>query len=317
MKQPRCFGQKAAKSQIIIGNCECLVRIIHAWKHYQSLRKHMDDEATQCIALGMYFDEDYKHEQFLNDYNHIISTHSNHLEDIYQQLDKCVLSECSMTRRDILNISANESKDNNENDETNDTNPKLSFLMDLLNTIHYWLYHQFDIGMRVNGNVLNNECNDPFDEYKHRDGYFDKKLARIRQCIKQRRISSNFNGNRSRQTEKYALKIDKMKNFHSVDDEETFIDAFFAQLNDEGIPTTALNALKHLVESEEYDSECIIPDIVDYENGSNMVNHTNDRQFTQFIQEYSSELKGMYPCKNILFPEFTYLANTTQHSMLF
>ena len=134
------------KSQIVVQNCGSLARIINALTYYQSLKQNIDDESTRYMVLGIYFDEEYVHNQFLNDYNHIISTHSTHLEDINAQINQCTSLECKIKRHNLKTSDT----------ASNVANFKSLFLMELLDTIHHWLYHQFDVGMRVRRDVLNN-----------------------------------------------------------------------------------------------------------------------------------------------------------------
>ena len=276
-RQCICFGATAAKSEILIQNCECLSRVISALNRYQSLHQNIEDELSRCVALGIHFDEEYNSDQFLNDYNHMIFIHSKHLEDINEHLDECVLSECKLTRY---------------NDRVSDyggdvANFKLLFLMELLDTAHHWLYHQFDIGMRIRRDVL---CS--FDEKEDEDDTSDAKFAKIRHHIKQIRKSSNLKRHRNLNS-KYNLKINKTKAFQNDHSNTTFIEELSQQLQDEEIPTTAVNAFKSLIQNEEYDSECIVPDIIDYENGSNIINYVNNQHFTQFVKEYAADLRGI------------------------
>ena len=90
----RCFGKNAAKSQIKIRDCECIMRIINAERYYKSVEENIDEISTQNVVLEVYFNEEYKH--CLNDYNHVISTHSEHLEEIHCQLNECRLSQCKI-----------------------------------------------------------------------------------------------------------------------------------------------------------------------------------------------------------------------------
>ena len=46
-----------------------------ALKYYKSLQQNIEHESTRYMAMEIYFDEDYKDEQFLNDYSHIICIH--------------------------------------------------------------------------------------------------------------------------------------------------------------------------------------------------------------------------------------------------
>ena len=139
----RCFGPKALDSLIIIRNCECLSRVINCLKYYQSLQKNIDDERTRNFALEMYLNEEYK--DLLNDYHHVISTHSEHLEQIHSKLQDCSMSNCSMAQRRINRFTGYE-MDDDYKDGSEISNSKMTFYLEIIHSIHFWLYHQFDVG---------------------------------------------------------------------------------------------------------------------------------------------------------------------------
>ena len=117
-------------------------------KYVQSLHDNINDEITRNCAFEMYINEEYR--SGLQDYNHIISTHSDHLEDIYEQLNKCSLSKCKMAVRCNNNDRRRKNVHESDNDNNNiQRNHKIKFYSDLIDRIHFWLYHQFDVGMRI------------------------------------------------------------------------------------------------------------------------------------------------------------------------
>ena len=130
-------------SNINIKNCNALKRLIDGLKYYSSLTENIDDKPTQNASLQVYFNEEYT--QILDDYYHVLDTHSNQLEDICKQLKTCNISKCKMAVRYYTNHN-----DQNEYD----TDSKITFYLQILDQIHYWLYYQFDTGMRIKQNEL-------------------------------------------------------------------------------------------------------------------------------------------------------------------
>ena len=263
-----CFGKNATKSQIILKNCQHLSRILDAIKYRQSLQENIDDDATRNIAMEMYINEEYR--TGLNDYNHIISTHSDHLEQIHQQLDACPLSDCKIAERcnDNLRRRDNEEKCIDDNDN-NDMNFRLKFYSELLDRIHFWLHHQFDIGMRIEKDVINQNQNDEFmvDE-KAESANFDRHFAKLRTAVNQRRNKWKLQDSGTHQTEKYTLQFDKESygsEFGGI--QHTFIDAILQQMKQEKIELDIIESLYIFMTSEDYDSDALIADITQYEIG--------------------------------------------------
>ena len=295
-----CFGKDAEESQVIIANCQHLSRMFVAMKYVQSLHDYVEDESTRNVALEMYFIEEYK--GCLDDYIHIISTHSNHLQYIYQQLSKCPLSKCKMAKRC------------NHNDRRRDEllhnikeNSKVKFYSDLIDAIHFWLYHQFDVGMRVEIHQTDEKGDTDFinaDEDKQTE-YIDSEFARMKRKIFQQRDKwKTKQSNQSNRVEKYTMKVDDNIVFNDFDgDDNTYIDSICKHLREEGISRSTIQSFEKYLMDEKYDTDAVIADIFDHENGSNIIEFSRHTLFQSFFKALCIDLNGM-----LITDFFTYIA---------
>ena len=267
--------------------------MLNAMKYKQSLQQSIDNQSTRDIAMDMYINEEYK--TCLDDYNHIISTHSDHLEDIHQQLKPCKLSECEMARRCNNNDRRGEIEQKSSNNNNIDGSFKTQFYSQLLDRIHFWLHHQFDVGMRIEKSIRNNGSNhDDFDDKKMQNANVDSIFARIKTEINHRRNKWKLKHSNSDQVEKYTLQVYKTEyGAKSGNMGHTFIDSILEQLQQEGIDGNITDSFRLFITLEEYDSDAIIADITQYENGSNIITSCKDHSFSDFMQDISYDINRM------------------------
>ena len=290
-----CFGKKAKKSQIIINNCQYLSRVLGAIKYTQSLHQNMENEATKAVAMEMYINEEYR--TCLDDYNHIITTHSDHLEDIYQQLHKCKLSNCFMAKRCNNNDRRRDHQKSHNNNIDADENFKANFYFDLLDRIHFWLHHQFDVGMRVQMDIM---------RYKDDGDYFtdntqvaeaDREFEKMKQEIILKRDEYKMEQSKGYQHDKYTLHVQKREyRAENGDDGQTFIDSILQQLQQEKIAVKTIESFTSFMEQEEYDSDAIIADINHITqdlHDSNIMQCFKNQSFCEFMQALSYDMNRM------------------------
>ena len=120
---------------------------------------------TQCLKMYAHLDivNDSKHQsqftehmndgykQFLDDYIHLISNHSHQLEQINSSLDPCDITKCDVTSRRHVQSTDHlmEMKDDEDN--------LLKFYSRTIDSLHFYLHHLFDVGLRVRANTINDE----------------------------------------------------------------------------------------------------------------------------------------------------------------
>eukprot|EP01084_Bolivina_argentea_P018198 33908_1 len=99
----------------------------------------------------------------LNSYIHIITHHNNEcdLEEIFiliieqqsnvndDNMNGCNLRHCSYLNRHYRDRTVKQSYETQEESKYNEDINKVTFWMDLLDSIHCFVFHMYDTGMRV------------------------------------------------------------------------------------------------------------------------------------------------------------------------
>ena len=258
-------------------------------KYYLSIQQNIFDQATQNVALETYFNEEYPY--FLDDYHHVISDHSEQLEDITEQLTKCDLSKCMMATRYCDNNRQQASDDNIHDQEMN---LELNFYIELLDNIHFWFNHQFDVGMRIKKEILdlkNNEDED--DEIENKDQFFDHTFYRMKMEIKKKRQTSKFKRFDNSNNNKYNIHFEDPIATNNANHEILRMDTIYQSLNKDKIEQRLIDEFTEFINVEDYDSDAFIEDIIDYKKGSNIINQMNNIFFTKFIEKYCDDLNHL------------------------
>ena len=290
MNQMSCFGREATDSTIMITDCESISRILSAMKYVASIRENIGDESTQNIALEVYFNEEYL--QCLNDYTHIISVHSKQLEVINEQLNQCPLSKCKMAHR----CNHNDRRYFHNDAGIMHENASINFYKDLIDRIHFWLYHQFDVGIRVKRSIMDEEDGKEVDFIENEyDGYYDGTFAKMRREVVKRRNKWKMNHTNAQsvdQCKKYTMFVENGQFMNKyLNEEMTYIDSLFEELKKRRITMQTIEVFSNLLVNEDYDTDAFMADIIDYEQGSNIITITYQQQFMDVIKEISDDLR--------------------------
>ena len=260
--------------------------MIQAQKYYASLQENIDDETARQIALERYFNEEYKN--FMNDYIHVISTHSDHLETISEQLVTCNMEQCQMMKTYRTRHPQNDRKSHNNRDDQ----IRIELFVEQIETVHFWLYHQFDVGTRVIRDI--EDYKDNQDEKVDGIGRFDAAFERMRtQILKKRQNSEQIRNN------KYKLEINQADTKTSQiaghsDAEISALDSFIQHLRQEAVGSNVINLFVQFQQQQEYDTDALRLDIIDYQNGSNILNLTQDQHFNNAVKEYAHNLATIH-----------------------
>ena len=287
-----------------ISQCDHLQRILHGVKYYRLL--NLDDNPSNIAIFDSFCNEVYN--QILNDYQHVISVHSDHLEQINDELLRndelgtCEAAKCASFRRYYDSSRRRRIKQNN----AEDLDTKLLFYCELFDNIHHWLFHLYQIGMRVKSASLNEE--------KIEDKYNDVRFARMKDQIFKQRQTINIARDRLNDTNsKFQLKVSETLSHHQTGNEgSTFIDLFMNQVNVARISHIVQTGFNTYLQDEYYDTDAMVQDLDDISQ-SNIINKFEDPIFVAFIHGYMTEIKSyvivcilalivmnmMYPCTHL------------------
>lgn len=141
----------------ILSKCHHLKRMINCLKYYTLL--NIDDNPSNAHLFNEFCNDVY--DQLLNDYQHIITSHEPHLEDIHNELindnnfGQCKYDKCAFFGRYHDDLSATTQKCDDI---------KLMFYTDIMDNIHNWLYHMFDSAMRIKRSALNSDQDEQIED---------------------------------------------------------------------------------------------------------------------------------------------------------
>ena len=122
-------------------SCHSIYRIITAMKYYSSIN---DDESS----VMNFVTTTYK--SLLDDYIHITQFHNHHVQHIMNRLinqygfDKCNYSSCKSLSRHYGSYQLSSFLDDSD----------YIFYKNLFDTIHCFLFHSCDLGLRTSNNPL-------------------------------------------------------------------------------------------------------------------------------------------------------------------
>ena len=126
--------------------------------------------------------------QYLNDFNHLLTKHKDQVYEINQILIKsndfnsdCDLKQCGYTTR---HNSRETEIVNAEQMDTNKEHSKFKFFKQSVDSLHFYLIHLFQIGLRVHidDETDEKENENILDQNLSKSIYFDAYSNRIHRC---------------------------------------------------------------------------------------------------------------------------------------
>ena len=295
-----CFGKNAVDN-ININSCDHLQRMLIGIKYYQLLNLHQNPSNNDIFidfCQRVYV-------ELLNDYQHIISTHSQQLELIHDQIindtefGECDHRKCQLFTRYYDNIRRR--KITSASSSTTKTDSSLSFFCEIMDIMHHWLLHLFVTAMRVKTNtVISNDEN----KTQNDDKCIDKDFETIKKEIYAKRDKLNINDDRfNNDMDKFTLNV--VSTTKTTEDNKqlqegiTMIDSLFNHLKTSNVSIDTIKKLDEYFKNEQYDTDSICNDIIDSAKGSNIINLIKDNKPSiPLIIDYIEELKSMSILQN-------------------
>eukprot|EP01083_Nonionella_stella_P046162 123586_1 len=181
-----CFGKSG---KVEVDKCSFVLRLIHDLKQYNSLANANpnDDQNPIHDFCGQ------KDANVLNDYNHLVVVHGDQLEQICAQLiarrqfETCDVTKCALTTRHYDNRRRDKPKLSNPNIDS-----KSLFFQEIFDSIHYYIFHLFDVGLRTK----QNDSVDNTAEEDNVDDCIDAQLRKLAQDARQKREFERFGSNK-------------------------------------------------------------------------------------------------------------------------
>ena len=157
-----------------INECISIKRLLSLLKMYSHLDIMNNKKHQNLLIEQMNENEEYK--EFLNDYIHLLSDHSHQIQIINLSLEPCKISECKYTSRHHRREDIEEMKQIDDNDKN------LNFYVSTMDSLHFYLHHLFDVGLRIKSSTNENE-----------DKSQDAQFSRVYEAVnKGKEVSKSF-----------------------------------------------------------------------------------------------------------------------------
>eukprot|EP01084_Bolivina_argentea_P183341 316391_1 len=157
-----------------VKECNGVLTISQVLKKYQLYLKQKlnilaENSNSQSPDIENIFGEDFHEFNLLNQFNHLLTSHDDQLEEIYniilQHCEKCDLSQCLMMKRNHRDRAVLIDDNHKLNELYFNDNITMQQLID---RIHCHIFHTFDIGFKMmqqeKNNILEYKYNVPDDE---------------------------------------------------------------------------------------------------------------------------------------------------------
>eukprot|EP01084_Bolivina_argentea_P211249 359364_1 len=228
-----------------VANCGAIKRITGALQYYalfdlENDRKHQD--------IFTHFVQ-YVYTILLDDKTHIVQKHGHQTQQIKTLLMKennlgdCKVSQCNLTAR-------HHRVENQSNDNKGIIDPIVIFYKDIMDAIHFYVFHLYECGLRVS---KTDEYDDNKHESKTDNEYYDAELARITRIIKERQINTTH-FDRFKVSNKFNIIVDNIitKAEQQTGGEQTFMDEMINYLSKNGVANKTIKILVGVLDIEEY-----------------------------------------------------------------
>ena len=173
----------------ITESCSHSLRICKAMRYFHGLRTSTTLDEEEKKELFVEFNQNI-YPSLLDDIIHFVKEHENDIERVHREwteiygLPKCTVSECVQTARHYERRRRERKRECNNNDE----DAVYNFYENEMDRVHFYIFHLFDVGMRVNTkSLILSEDEDDEKKVGSVGVTVDKLFAAKRELIKMRR----------------------------------------------------------------------------------------------------------------------------------
>eukprot|EP01083_Nonionella_stella_P047374 126779_1 len=237
--------------------CDAIQRIAKALKYYQSLRIHFLGQNSTSHDEQQFMEFCHViYKALLDDYIHIITTHDDELTHVSQLImmnlyDACDVNTCA-------SISRHYNHGTHTNEDGHEHNHDLVFYVQIMDSIHCYLVHSYDTGLR-----------------------------KTKQSLKPELSTTSLDMYRRLSRKKFNIDMHHFTHHIFRDDLYTFM------LQKSGMNPQQISDVWHMFTDEEYDTDAIQNDIEWTQNGSNIAHDCNTKCYDTLVR-YLSINDGSY-----------------------
>ena len=179
-----------SKCKSAVSKCKYIHRIITALRYYQLLNKtNQNNEYNGQIVFSDFLSEQYKY--YMDDLIHLKVCHDKDLKEIYDSIlaksqnRPCDINKCIFIDR---HCEIRDGKNGDIDQHKNKIEPLSSLHIQIWDSVHYYLCHLFDVGLReLSEYKADNDHNNVDSKSNDKWGITDKSMNRRGKEMKRRR----------------------------------------------------------------------------------------------------------------------------------
>eukprot|EP01084_Bolivina_argentea_P207085 353404_1 len=188
----KCDGDIDNKNPIM--TCNVLKRLHQSLIYYDKL-DIINNQLHQ--KLFEHFTHEIYH-QIIDDFIHLHNEHGHQLQHINEQLEECNIGKCPYTTR---HHSVSDKSTHNGNKSSN-LNATVTFYMQIMDSLHFYLHHCFHVGLRARADSDANATDE-----KQNVEYFDAVFSRInKMTLERQHITKHFDRFSTKKNNKFNIK---------------------------------------------------------------------------------------------------------------
>eukprot|EP01083_Nonionella_stella_P263275 894508_1 len=255
--------------------CDAMQRLINSSKHYSTLKMNNQVDSDQLLIRSM---DDiiamYNEKRLIDDYIHFKEHHEHELERINRDLvesnkfSHCCIVECEFTRRHM----------HEQSTCTGDT--KVFFYGEILDALHFHLFHCFEAGLRVRIRDPNDEMEE--EEKATNDQYFDAQFSRMsRRILERHGNTASFDRFSLKNTKFNIVNEDKL---HTNKHNNTYLDELIKHLLNVQQDEMSIKQFMQFINQQQYDT-----DAIEHDHAIKLIGNISARQTDEMLLKYCTE----------------------------
>ena len=273
----------------ITEQCAHTLRLCTASRYVDAIMSSKLDEDMKR-TLFVEFNE-VVYDSVLEDTTHFVAEHSNDIQRVHDEwtqrygMKKCSVSECTKTARHYGR--------GRREQQSKGQDAVHSFYRSLYDRVHHYIFHLFDIGLRVDmSSFALNAGGDDEKERESKGVTVDEFFAAERDQIQSQRDEANMDLDRfDEENNKFTIQM-----VAAMEGAVTLMDALFKKLaGNQVIRNEAVQRLSHFVDDNSFDSECIEMDIEDLKD-SNICTQIQSQIAIEMMADFIRTTKCMFTC---------------------
>ena len=175
----------------------------------------------------------------------------------------------------------------------------MDFYKQTMDSLHFYVFHTFDVGLRIHPMTcpVEAKCDgeEKVEDDKKGDEYFDDAFYRVKSALSEKRKNIvSFPRFRRHKNSKFNLNTeydddyirDDCTDKDLLEGVETFINSLFNHLASNKVNEEIIRNLQEIIQTEEYQTDTLAIDISDFGQKGNVLQHITDDKSVEKIMKF-------------------------------